>query len=354
MNREFKSMIKFALMKNDLLLRAARGEQTERVPVWLMRQAGRILPGYRMMREEVKDFKTLVKTPELACQATLEPVELLGVDAAIIFSDILVVPEAMGLNYEMVEAKGPYFEKTVKTQKDVDNLVVGTKEDWGYVCDAIRLVRKELDGKVPLIGFAGSPWTVFAYMVEGKGSKTFSIAKRMLYQNNMPSLWLLKKITETTIQYLKDQVEAGAQIVQIFDSWAGLLSPEDYAKYSLPFIELICHAMKDIAPVIFFPKGAFSSVESIKNIQCDVVSLDWTVPPALARKLLPGKALQGNLDPCCLYGDSHLIRTRTEKMIREFGTRGYIANLGHGVYPDTPIESVQCFIETVKSFVSPN
>ena len=337
-------------MKNDLVLRAAKGEVTERVPVWLMRQAGRILPGYRKLRERVKDFKELVKTPALACEATLEPVSLLGVDAAIIFSDILVVPEAMGLDYEMLESKGPLFEKTIQTQKDIDALRIGATENWNYVVDAIKLTKSELNGKVPLIGFAGSPWTIFAYMTEGKGSKTFSVAKRMLYSQPEMAHALLDKITQTTIQYLKSQVNAGAQVVQIFDSWGGILSPESYEEFSLPYIAKICDELNSLVPVIAFPKGAYFSAKKIAKINCSVVGLDWTVDPADARSLLPGKSLQGNLDPCVLYADPSVIRSKTRKMLEQFGAKGYIANLGHGVYPDIPMDNVKHFIDTVKQY----
>jgi len=320
------------------------------VPVWLMRQAGRILPGYRKLRERVKDFKELVKTPALACEATLEPVSLLGVDAAIIFSDILVVPEAMGLDYEMLESKGPLFEKTIQTQKDIDALRIGATENWNYVVDAIKLTKSELNGKVPLIGFAGSPWTIFAYMTEGKGSKTFSVAKRMLYSQPEMAHALLDKITQTTIKYLKDQVNAGAQILQIFDSWGGILSPESYEEFSLPYIAKICDELNSLVPVIAFPKGAYFSAKKIAKINCSVVGLDWTVDPADARSLLPGKSLQGNLDPCVLYADPSVIRSKTRKMLEQFGAKGYIANLGHGVYPDIPMDNVKHFIDTVKQY----
>lgn len=337
-------------MKNDLLLRAAKGQETERIPVWLMRQAGRILPGYRKLREEVKDFKELVKTPALACEATLEPVDMLGVDAAIIFSDILVVPEAMGLDYEMIESKGPMFEKTIHNQKDIDALRIGSAENWNYVVDAIKLTRSELNEKVPLIGFAGSPWTIFAYMTEGKGSKTFSVAKKMLYSEPAMAHSLLDKITQTTIQYLKDQVSAGAQIVQIFDSWGGILSPEAYEEFSLPYIAMICNALQSIVPVIAFPRGAFFSAKKIARLNCSVIGLDWTINPAEAREMLPGKSLQGNLDPCVLYAEASVIKSKTQQMLQQFGAQKYIANLGHGVYPDIPMDNVRHFIESVKQY----
>ncbi len=341
---------KFAPMKNDLLLRAAKGEKTERVPVWLMRQAGRILPGYRKLREKVKDFKELVKTPSLACEATLEPVDVLGVDAAIIFSDILVVPEAMGLDYLMLESKGPLFEKTIQSRKDIEALRIGSIENWSYVTQAIRLTKSELNGKVPLIGFAGSPWTIFAYMTEGKGSKTFSVAKRMLYAEPEMAHSLLDKITRTTIAYLKDQVNAGAQIVQIFDSWGGILSPEAYEEFSLPYIARICDALSPLVPVIAFPRGAFFSSKAIAKLNCRIIGLDWTIAPSEARSVLQGKTLQGNLDPCILYAEPKTIRNKTREMLQQFGTQEYIANLGHGVYPDIPMENVQTFIESVKQY----
>jgi len=337
-------------MKNDLLLRAARGEKTERIPVWLMRQAGRILPGYRKLREKVKDFKELVKTPTLACEATLEPVQALDVDAAIIFSDILVVPEAMGLDYEMLESKGPMFEKTIQSKKDIDGLRIGSIENWNYVVEAIKLTKSELNGKVPLIGFAGSPWTIFAYMTEGKGSKTFSIAKRMLYSEPEMAHALLDKITQTTIKYLKDQVNAGAQIVQLFDSWGGILSPESYEEFSLPYIAKICDELNGLVPVIAFPKGAFFSAKEIAKLNCSVIGIDWTVNPSEARTLFGGKSLQGNLDPCVLYAEPSVIRSKTHNMIEQFGTKGYIANLGHGVYPDIPVDNVRHFVECVKQY----
>src|SRR5687767_12929242 len=218
-------------LSNDLLLRAARGEQTERTPVWLMRQAGRVLPEYRKVREKAKDFISFVKNPELAAEVTVQPVNILGVDAAIIFSDILVIPEAMGLPYKMIEAKGPLFEKTILTEKDAAQLRVADAGDLAYVTDAIHLAKKELNGRVPLIGFAGAPWTIFAYMTEGSGSKTFSKAKKMLYTEPVMAHKLLQKITDTTIAYLQAQVTAGANLIQIFDSWAGILPPAHYREF---------------------------------------------------------------------------------------------------------------------------
>jgi len=337
-------------MQNDLLLKAARGEETSRVPVWLMRQAGRILPGYRKVRASVKDFTELVKTPELACEVTLEPVHVLGVDAAIIFSDILVIPEAMGLPYQMLESKGPYFEKTIKTAKDIDALRIGSTENWEYVVNALKLTHKELAGKLPLLGFAGSPWTIFAYMTEGSGSKTFSVAKRMIFSEPKLAHALLEKITETTIRYLKDQVNGGADLVQIFDSWGGILGHDTYWEFSLQYISRIVDELSKITPVTVFPKGAYFANEQLAKLNCRVIGLDWAVNPAEARVIYGNKTLQGNMDPCMLYADTASIKKATQNMLKAFGPRNYIANLGHGVYPDTPVDHVKCFVDTVKEY----
>lgn len=337
-------------LKNDLLLRAAKGQDTERVPVWMMRQAGRILPEYREVRAKAGSFIKLATTPELAAEVTLQPVDILGVDAAIIFSDILVVPEAMGLPYEMIEAKGPFFPKTVKSAKDIENLKISDPEtDLAYVLDAIDIVKKELNGRVPLIGFAGAPFTIFCYMIEGKGSKTFSEAKKMLYSSPKLAHTLLQKITDSTIAYLKAQIKHGADLVQIFDSWAGVLSPDQYRKFSLPYIAQICDAIEE-NPVTVFAKGAFFARKDIGKLSCDVVGLDWNMDIKESRKLIPNKTLQGNLDPCVLYASFKEIEKQTKKMLKSFGGQRYIANLGHGVYPDTDPGKVKCFIDTVKSF----
>lgn len=337
-------------LQNDLLLRAARGEQVERIPVWMMRQAGRILPEYRAVREKAGSFIKLATTPELAAEVTLQPVDLLGVDAAIIFSDILVVPEAMGLPYEMQEQKGPFFPKIVQSDADINQLRVADPEtDLAYVLDAIKIVKNELNGRVPLIGFAGAPFTIFCYMTEGKGSKTFSVAKKALYAEPAFSHKLLQKITDSTIAYLKAQIKAGADLVQLFDSWAGILSPAQYQAFSLPYIRQICDAITEV-PVTVFAKGAFFARQAIGELNCAVVGLDWNMDPAESRQLIPHKTVQGNLDPCALYGTFEQVRTETNKMLTAFGTQRYIANLGHGVYPDTDPDKVKCFIETVKEF----
>lgn len=332
------------------MIRAAKGETIERTPVWLMRQAGRILPEYRVVREKMGGFKELVKSPEFACEVTIQPVDILGVDAAIIFSDILVIPEAMGLNYEMVESKGPWFEKTIQNRADIDALNIAQADDLSYVTEAIKLTKRELNGRVPLIGFAGAPWTLFAYMIEGKGSKTFSLAKKFLYTNPVESHLLLDKITQSTINYLKAQVAAGADMIQIFDSWAGILSPEQYAVFSLKYIEAICNAITEV-PVTVFAKGAFFARKEMGALNCATIGLDWNMGILESRALIgPHKTLQGNMDPCLLYADYKTIKKETENMLKLFGSNRHIANLGHGVYPDIDKDKVKCFVDTVKDF----
>lgn len=341
------------MIRNDLLLKAAKGEKTERTPIWLMRQAGRILPEYRKVRETAGNFKTLVKTPELATAVTIQPVDILGVDAAIIFSDILVIPEAMGLNYEMEENKGPSFSKTVSSLKDLASIHIAEADELQYVLDAITLTKKELNGRVPLIGFAGAPWTIFSYMVEGKGSKTFSQAKKMLYTQPEFSHKLLDMITKSTINYLKGQIQAGADIIQIFDSWAGILSPDQYETFSLRYISQICDAIGDV-PKIVFAKGAFFARAEMNKLKCEVIGLDWNMGIHESRKLMPDKVLQGNLDPCALYGSLDDVKRETRKMLDAFGPNKHIANLGHGLYPDINVDQVKCYIDTVKEYSATN
>lgn len=335
--------------QNDLILRVLKGEETERAPVWMMRQAGRVLPEYRALRESAKSFKSMIRNPEMAAEATIQPVDRFGVDAAIIFSDILVVPEAMGLNYEMVEEKGPVFPQPIMGEQDIARLRIPEAEhDLSYVLEAIRLAKKNLNGRLPLIGFAGAPWTIFAYMVEGKGSKTFSQARKMLYARPDLSHKALHMITESSIGYLKAQINAGADIIQIFDSWAGVLPPDQYREFSLTYIERICEELD--APVIVFGKGAGLSLMDLGELPCKALGIDWNVDPLVARQIVgDDKILQGNLDPCALYAPDETIRELTKRMIDDFGP-SYIANLGHGLYPDTEAEKAKCFVDAVKEF----
>jgi uroporphyrinogen decarboxylase len=344
----FNKLTFAAMLINDLLLRAARGEQVERAPIWLMRQAGRVLPEYRATRARAAGFVEFVKNPELACEVTIQPVDILGVDAAIIFSDILVIPEAMGLPYKMLEAKGPWFEKTVKDKKDIEALRVAEADQLDYVMKALALTKKTLAGRVPLIGFAGAPWTIFSYMVEGSGSKTFSKAKQFLYTQPENAHKLLDKITRSTINYLKGQVNAGADIVQLFDSWAGVLGPEMYREFALRYIKQICEALAPLVPVTVFAKDAHYAVAEIAKTECSVVGLDWTQDPLAARSQAGNKTLQGNADPCLLYASEQRIIEETRAMLQKFGKSRYICNLGHGLYPDIDKEKVKLFVDVVK------
>jgi uroporphyrinogen decarboxylase len=340
------------MLKNDLLLRAARGEKTDRVPVWIMRQAGRILPEYRAIRESLSGFTELVQTPELSAEVTIQPVDILGVDAAIIFSDILVIPEAMGLPYHMEEKKGPVFPKTIASPADINLLHAATPSEFGYVGEAIKITKQRLAGRVPIIGFAGAPFTIFCYMVEGGGSKTFSKSKRMLFEHTKESEHLLEKITEATITYLQMQVQSGADLIQIFDSWAGLLTPHHYELYSLKYQKMIVDALKPMGvPVTLFGKGAMESLAAMAQTGCDVVGIDWNIAPENARlRAGTNVTLQGNLDPTVLYGTEEFIASETKNMIDAFGKQKYIANLGHGVYPDSDWRKVKFYIDTIKAY----
>jgi uroporphyrinogen decarboxylase len=339
-------------IQNDLILRAARGEEIERTPVWVMRQAGRVLAPYRAVRQQAGSFINLVKNPQLAAEVTIQPVDLLGVDAAILFSDILVIPEAMGLPYTMDEGRGPWFENTIRSEQDLKQLSDAPVTDHlGYVTDAIAVTKKELHDRVPLIGFAGAPWTIFCYMVEGRGSKTFSLSRAMLYQNPNLAHDLLGRITDATIAYLKAQIEAGVDMVQIFDSWAGILNGATYRQFMMPYLEKICNALQGTVPITVFSKGAFFSLKELASLHCHTIGLDWHVDPQQARdEIGPHKTLQGNMDPAVLYGSKEDIRKNTHAMLEAFGKQRYIANLGHGVYPDIQADHLAYFIETVKEY----
>ena len=335
-------------LQNDLLLRALNGEMTERPPVWVMRQAGRILPEYRAVRSRLSGFKELVETPELACEVTIQPVDLLGVDAAILFSDILVVPEAMGLPYELIEKVGPRFPETIRSAADLTRLhAVEPEEHLKYVMDAVRLTRSELGGRVPLIGFAGAPWTIFCYMVEGGGSKEWSRARRMLREAPELAEDLLDRITDATIVYLNAKIEAGVQAVQLFDSWAGALDRTLFERYSLPRLRRICESVKG-APMIVFAKGAGWQMDRLATLPCEALGVDWHMPVAEARQRAPEHVLQGNLDPSVLYGTEAEVRTATQQMLTDFGRGRHVANLGHGVYPDIHPDRVRAFIDEIQ------
>ena len=340
-----------SVLKNDLLLRALRQEKVERPPVWMMRQAGRYLPDYIKLREKY-DFFTRVQTPELATEITLQPVDQVGVDAAILFSDILVIPQAMGLEVLMEEGKGPQLPKTIAKDSDVDALITtGAEESLHYVMDALQMIKRELNGRVPLIGFAGAPWTILCYMVEGKGSKTWDKAKQFAYTQPALTHRLLDKITTITIDYLKAQVKAGADTVQVFDSWAGSLSPEDFRTYAQPYLLKIADALHQDAPVILFPKGSWYALKELANSKAAGIGIDWCIEPALARELTGNKiTLQGNFDPARLLAPIPEIRKWVKEMIDAFGTQKYIANLGHGIMPNVPVDHAKAFVEAVKEY----
>jgi uroporphyrinogen decarboxylase len=339
---------------NDLFLRACRREPVERPPVWMMRQAGRYLPEYRAVRKKA-DFLTMVRSPELVAEVTLQPIDILGVDAAILFSDILTLPQAMGMELLMDEGVGPVFPRPLRTREDFDRLRdVSPEEGLGYVLDSIRLLRRELDGRVPLLGFAGAPWTLASYMIEGGSSKSFAHAKRLLVEDPYRAHALLARLANAVGYFLHAQVGAGAQAVQIFESWAGALGPEDFRAFALPYLaQSVRIARQAGAPVIVYALGASWALEEIaEETGADVVGIDWHTPAAEARRRLApqGVALQGNFEPCWLFGTPDSVRQRTLRMLEDFSGDGYIANLGHGILPGTPVECVRAFVETVQEW----
>ena len=337
---------------NDLYLKAHRGEEIPRYPVWLMRQAGRILPEYRAVRAKLSGFKELVETPALAAEVTIQPVDLLDVDAAILFSDILVVPDAMGLTYEMIEQRGPYFPKTIRSREELSLLDTNpdVADRLSYVFEAIRLTKEGLHNRVPLIGFAGAPWTIFCYMVEGKGSKTFSESRKLLYTDPVLAHELLGRITDFTIEYMKEQQRAGVDALQLFDSWAGILGREQYETFGLSYIRKIAQAFEGF-PFTVFSKGAIASLPDISEIPCTTIGLDWNMDIRETRQLVgKNKTLQGNLDPCLLYADAKTIQVEVNKLLDSFESPRHIVNLGHGVYPDIDPEKVKVLIKTVKEY----
>ncbi len=339
------------MIKNDLFLRALKGETVERPPVWMMRQAGRYLPDFMKLKEKY-DFFTRCRTPELATEITVMPIHQVGTDAAILFSDILVVPQAMNIEVEMKPGVGPWLPSPVRTMDDVHKVIVpDIDETLGYVLDAVKMTKKELNDEVPLIGFAGSPWTILCYAVQGQGSKNFDIAKKFCFSNPQAAHLLLQKITETTICYLKAKVEAGVDAVQIFDSWGGMLSPRDYEEFSWKYIQQIIDALKGDIPVIAFGKGCWFALDKMAVSGASALGVDWTCSPEMARKFTGGEiTLQGNFDPSRLYSPPSEIKDMVHTMIDEFGKDRYIVNLGHGILPDIPVENAIAFVEAVKEY----
>ena len=338
-------------LQNDLLLRALKGENVSRPPVWMMRQAGRYLPDYIKLREKY-DFFTRVQTPELACEITLQPVNQVGVDAAIIFSDILVIPQAMGLTVLLEEGRGPILPNVIKTKADIDALITEEVEArLGYVMQALSLTKKELNGRVPLIGFAGAPWTLLCYMVEGKGSKTFDKAKQFCFTQPDLAHALLQKITDVTIKYLKAQVKAGADLVQVFDSWSGMLSPADFKLFAQPYLVQIADALSEYASVILFPKGSWYALPELSKSSASGLGIDWSITPQMAREMTGNNiTLQGNFDPSKLLAPVKQIKKEVTEMIDAFGVNRYIANLGHGILPNIPVDHARAFVDAVKEY----
>ena len=347
--------IQLITMKNDRLLRALLRQPVDRTPIWVMRQAGRYLPEYRQTREKAGDFLTLCKTPELACEVTLQPLDRYPLDAAILFSDILTIPDAMGLGLNLVESVGPRFERTVRSQADLDALNrPDPEDDLDYVMAAVRLIKRELDGRVPLIGFSGSPWTLATYMVEGGGSKQYEHIKTMLY--NAPDMLheLLNILAASVTDYLNAQINAGVQAVMIFDTWGGILSGPNYEQFSLAYIEQIISHLnirqgEERIPVIAFSKGAGLWIDKIADCGCDAMGLDWTQDIGAVRQQVGDRvALQGNLDPSVLYASPAVIRREVGDILQSYGHgSGHVFNLGHGIHPTVDPEHMGALIDAV-------
>ena len=338
-------------MKNDLFLKALKGESVKRPPVWMMRQAGRYLPEFMAIREKY-DFFTRCQTPELASEITVQPIRRFGMDAAILFSDILVIPQAMNIEVQMRPDVGPYLPDPIRSADDVARVQVpDINSSLGYVMEAIEMTLEKLDNEIPLIGFAGAPWTILCYCVQGQGSKSFDKAKEFCFTQPAAAHMLLQKITDTTIAYLKAKAVSGVHAVQLFDSWGGMLSPDDYNEFSLAYIQQIVDALKQETPVIVFAKGCWFALNNLAATGASALGIDWTCTARNARYLTGGQiTLQGNLDPARLFSPPAQIKQMVEQMINDFGKDRYIVNLGHGILPNIPLENVSAFINAVKEF----
>jgi uroporphyrinogen decarboxylase len=348
-------------LKNDRLLRALLREPVDVTPVWLMRQAGRYLPEYRATRQRAGSFLELCKTPELACEVTLQPLERFDLDAAILFSDILTIPDAMGLGLYFAEGEGPHFEHPVRTEADIGALALpDPEEELGYVLEAVRVIRRELGGRVPLIGFAGSPWTLMTYMVEGGGTKTFSRVRGLMYENPSAMHSLLGKVAAAVAAYLNAQIAAGAQAVMIFDTWGGILSTRHYREFSLEYMgqiveQLVREREGRRVPAILFTKGGNTWLDDMAQTGCDALGLDWTIELSEARRRVGDRvALQGNLDPWALYAPPERIREEVAAVLASYGSGpGHVFNLGHGITPDIDPEHVTVLVEAVHELSRP-
>ncbi|MEM7185093.1 MAG: uroporphyrinogen decarboxylase [Bacteroidota bacterium] len=337
--------------KNDLFLKALRGETVERPPVWMMRQAGRYLPEFMEIKAKY-DFFTRCQTPELASEITVQPIRRYGMDAAILFSDILVIPQAMNIDVEMKPNIGPWLPQPIRSMKDLERVIVPDIDDTlGYVMQAIDMTKEKLNNEIPLIGFAGSPWTILCYCVQGQGSKNFDKAKQFCFTQPKAAHELLQKITDTTIAYLQKKAAHGVHAVQVFDSWGGMLSPSDYQEFSWRYIQQIIDTLKDTVPVIAFGKGCWFALDTMAKSGASALGVDWTCSPKKARELTGGAiTLQGNFDPTRLYSPPGAIKEMVTQMINEFGKDRYIVNLGHGILPDIPLENAGAFVEAVKEY----
>ena len=336
-------------IQNDRLLKALARQPVDQTPIWIMRQAGRYLPEYRALRERY-DFMTVCKTPELACEVALQPLVRFDLDAAIVFSDILTIPDAMGLGLSFQENQGPVFARPLQNQRDIEKLAVpDMQDDLGYVPDAVKLLVKTLAGKIPVIGFSGSPWTLASYMVEGRSSREFKKIKKLMFDEPKLLHQLLKVLASSVTQYLVAQIAAGASAVMIFDSWGGVLSAPAYLEFSLEYMKLIIDDLKAQVPVILFTKGGGQWLEKMAATGCDAISLDWTVNMGRARQQLNGQvALQGNMDPQVLYASSTRIREEVAAILKSYGPGpGHIFNLGHGISPDVNPDRVAVLVDAV-------
>ena len=339
------------MIQNDLFLRALKGETVERPPVWMMRQAGRYLPDFMKLKAKY-DFFTRCQTPELATEITVMPIEQIGTDAAILFSDILVVLQAMNIEVEMKAEVGPWIPTPIRSEKELNEVIVPDAEvALSYVIEAVKMTKQALNDQVPLIGFAGSPWTLLCYAVQGQGSKNFDKAKAFCFSQPELAHRLLQMITDTTIDYLKAKVAAGVDAVQLFDSWGGLLSPDDYNIFSWPYIQQIVTALKDDIPVIVFGKGCWFALHDMAKSGASALGVDWTCSARNARYLSGGQiTLQGNFDPARLLSPIPTIKSEVKKMIDGFGKDRYIVNLGHGILPNIPVDHAQDFVDAGKEY----
>lgn len=342
-------------LQNDRLLRALLRQPVDKTPVWMMRQAGRYLPEYRATRTRAGSFMDLCMNPDLACEVTLQPLERYPLDAAILFSDILTIPDAMGLGLTFTAGEGPRFERPVRTQADVDKIGIPDPEgELSYVIDAVRVIRRELNGRVPLIGFSGSPWTLATYMVEGSGTKEFAKIKGMMFDAPKTLHQLLDKLAQSVVCYLNAQIAAGAQAVMVFDTWGGVLTPRDYREFSLRYMQQIVegldrHSEGRQVPVVLFTKGGGAWLEDMAATGCDALGLDWTLDIAEARARVGDKvALQGNMDPCVLYASPDRIRQEVATILAGYGSGpGHVFNLGHGIHQHIEPEHAGAFIHAV-------